>query len=52
VGIRDEMAEDKYLEVYAAFRIINMSLLLCAMVGLSRTSYNETGNCNDSSYQL
>jgi len=52
VGILDKMVENEYLFLYAAFRIINMSLLLCAMVGLSRTSFEKTGNCNDSSYQL
>lgn len=34
-------------------RVINMGLLLCAMVGLSRTEYNDaTGVCDDSSYRF
>lgn len=35
------------------FRVINMGLLVCAMVGLSRTSYDDSNNsCDDSSFQI
>jgi hypothetical protein len=52
MGDLNKMAENMYLLDYLAFRIINMGLLISAMVGLSRTSFDSSGNCNDTSYQL
>lgn len=52
VVIIDKVAENLYLLLNVGFRIINMSLLICAMVGLSRTSFSTPGNCHDSSYSL
>jgi hypothetical protein len=34
-----------------ALRIINMALLICAMVGLSRTGYDGNGICSDSTFR-
>lgn len=34
------------------FRIVNMALLICAMVGLSRTDFDDNNNCLDSDYQI
>jgi hypothetical protein len=33
-------------------RVINLALLVCALVGLSRTIKNETGNCADEAFHL
>lgn len=52
MGGGDKITENMYFSLKLGFRIINMSLLLCAMVGLSRTSFELPGNCHDSSYQL
>jgi hypothetical protein len=40
-----------YLVFNLVFRLINMGLLLCAMVGLSRTGFDSTHTCSDPMYQ-
>lgn len=38
---------------YLAQRIINLGLILCAIVGLSRSEYDErSGTCRDLDYRM
>lgn len=49
-NLKDFKAGKFYVKV--ALRIINLAILLCSMVGISRTILTDSGDCADSMYEI
>ena len=51
--LKNIKAGTEFLYRWQGLRVINLALILCAIVGLSRTEWdNRLGNCRDLDYRI